>query len=898
MTKKIIAIILCMILVVSLFPIGIISNATGDDFTISIIADKAVYHRGDTITYTVKIKQTGTLASYAFKLDVPNGLTYLDSTPSSSASKELGFNVDVSDYTTIDIIRNATTNEVENYIFSGLGLNAFSGTNEVTLGTIRFTVNKDITYGSYSMKVKAGATAENTDSVAKTIYTNNSNVVIEQVKVPSTSVTITPASLDVVVGKTTQLTAKLSPDDTTDNVTWKSEKESVATVDKNGLVKGISIGTTKIIATTTSGKTAEATINVKCNHSKTTKHEAVASTCKEQGHGEYYTCNICGAIISGSDKKLPLADHNYGEWHEEILPKHENKQSLPGTKGYYQCSVCGKYFDKNHNEIKDLTIPAEEHTAEGNYKFDTEKHWKECACGILMQEETHKPAEAVKENEVAATCTTDGSHDEVVKCSVCGYEISRTKVTDKATGHTKGEMKIENVKVATCTEEGSHDEVYYCTVCGEEISRTNVTDKALGHKPAEIVKENIVPATHSSEGTYDEVVYCSVCNTELSRKKKTTPMVPHSAKDDTWENDENNHWQICGCGVKINTATHTRTDAVKENVKAPTCTEEGSHDEVVYCSVCHRELSRTKVTDKAIGHKEAEAVKENIKEPTCTEDGSHDEVIYCSVCNEELSRIKVTDKALGHTGGTATCSHKAICTRCGKEYGELNSNNHTGNIEIKNAKEPTFVEEGYTGDKYCEDCGKLLEKGTKIDKFTYKMLDGMNGEHKEKTTDSLTFKSNGKLENLVSVFVDETKLTENVDYTTKSGSTIVTLSADYLNKLAVGEHKITMNYNDGGVVSTDFTISEVKNENKNTPEIANEVENTATFEATNETEDIATPQVATETTENKQSITPKTSDESNMNLWITGTILSGICLLGILKWDIAKKNKRVSKHSK
>ena len=49
---------------------------------------------------------------------------------------------------------------------------------------------------------------------------------------------------------------------------------------------------------------------------------------------------------------------------------------------------------------------------------------------------SHTPAEAVRENEVPATCTEDGSYDSVVYCSDCGAEISRDTVTVPATGHT------------------------------------------------------------------------------------------------------------------------------------------------------------------------------------------------------------------------------------------------------------------------------------------------------------------------------------------------------------------------------------------------------------------------------------------------------------------------------
>ena len=47
--------------------------------------------------------------------------------------------------------------------------------------------------------------------------------------------------------------------------------------------------------------------------------------------------------------------------------------------------------------------------------------------------------------------------------------------------------------------------------------------------------------------------------------------------------------------------THTPAAAVQENYVDSTCTQTGSYDEVVYCSVCHEEISRTqKTVDKNI----------------------------------------------------------------------------------------------------------------------------------------------------------------------------------------------------------------------------------------------------------------------------------------------------------
>lgn len=68
----------------------------------------------------------------------------------------------------------------------------------------------------------------------------------------------------------------------------------------------------------------------------------------------------------------------------------------------------------------------------------------------------------------------------------------------------------------------------------------------------------------------------------------------------------------------------------------------------------------------------------------------------------------------GHKGGKATCVKKAICSVCGKEYGEVDSSRHEGQTEIRNAKTETCEESGYTGDTYCKECGKIIKSGTKI----------------------------------------------------------------------------------------------------------------------------------------------------------------------------------------
>ena len=67
-----------------------------------------------------------------------------------------------------------------------------------------------------------------------------------------------------------------------------------------------------------------------------------------------------------------------------------------------------------------------------------------------------------------------------------------------------------------------------------------------------------------------------------------------------------------------------------------------------------------------------------------------------------------------HSGGEADCTTFAKCVICEKNYGEKNPEKHTGETEIRNKKEPTCTEQGYTGDTYCKSCNTLLSKGQDV----------------------------------------------------------------------------------------------------------------------------------------------------------------------------------------
>lgn len=272
-------------------------------------------------------------------------------------------------------------------------------------------------------------------------------------------------------------------------------------------------------------------------------------------------------------------------------------------------------------------------------------------------------------------------------------------------------------KQPTCTEAGT--KTYTCTSCG----KTKTTEiAATGHQHTEI--RNKVEATCKAEG-YTGDTYCTDCETKVS-SGQAIPKIDH-----TWDNGKVTTEATCEhTGVRTYTCSvcgetkeeetpktdHTYDDGTV--TKKPTCIETGI--KTYTCTVCQK----TKTEEiPATGHQHTEI--RNKKEATCIETGYTGDT-YCKDCGTKLSSGEVISKKAHDyevkDRQKPTCTTDgyvlSVCKVCRDEKQEILPATGHQHTEIRNKKEATCKDKGYTGDVYCKDCGEKLSDGKTIAKTT------------------------------------------------------------------------------------------------------------------------------------------------------------------------------------
>ncbi len=149
------------------------------------------------------------------------------------------------------------------------------------------------------------------------------------------------------------------------------------------------------------------------------------------------------------------------------------------------------------------------------------------------------------------------------------------------------------------------------------------------------------------------------------------------------------------------------------------------------------------------------------------------------------------------------------------------------------------------------------------DSVDYEILDGANTSWEQNSDGSLSIRGSGEFSKFVGVKIDG-NLVDVKNYTVKKGSTIVTLKADYLNTLSVGNHTFEIIWTDG-TAATRFTV--IKSDSGSDEPKGND---------------------GNQTDDNQQITAPKTGDNSHTVLWIS---LLGVSLAGLLSMIYVRKKK-------
>lgn len=228
--------------------------------------------------------------------------------------------------------------------------------------------------------------------------------------------------------------------------------------------------------------------------------------------------------------------------------------------------------------------------------------------------------------------------------------------------------------------------------------------------PKDLALSNTVTLTVTG-GTVDPDPDPTVCDHEIK------PV--DAAEANCTAKAHSQYWQCSKCGQIFADAEGTKTAKLKDfetgkkdetkhtdlkhfPSKAATCTEKGNI-EYWYCSGCEKYYSDAAGTVKTTSAK------------VSTSKNDHDYYwVADEVAGVHYQKCRVCGTTTGtssHSGGTASCKAQAKCAKCGASYGELDPNTHV-NFELRNEVKATETTQGYTGDKYCKDCGAFIEKGS------------------------------------------------------------------------------------------------------------------------------------------------------------------------------------------
>lgn len=186
----------------------------------------------------------------------------------------------------------------------------------------------------------------------------------------------------------------------------------------------------------------------------------------------------------------------------------------------------------------------------------------------------------------------------------------------------------------------------------------------------------------------------------------------------------------------------------------------------------------------------------------------------------------------------------------------------------------------------------------------FKFIEGVNQTYTIGESNNATFRVDAEynlFENGGKVYIDEA-LVDSKNYTSKSGSTIITLTDAYLKTLSIGEHTLKVAFTNGGNATTKFKVAKKAEENNNNGNNNNDDNNSSNNNNGNSSNNNSNSNNKGNNNSNTNTYSkPEIEDKrDNISNPQTGDkvviyfILSAVCVVGIVTLVIIKfrKNKK------
>ena len=452
------------------------------------------------------------------------------------------------------------------------------------------------------------------------------------------------------------------------------------------------------------------------------KATAIWTVCDHSGNTTQLSCtdpvacSVCGGTIAalGHDFSASVWHHD-GDTHWKKCARcdarnDENphvwdngKVTVPSTcltegNRVFTCDECGA--------TKNKPIQASGHSWDQAWQHNATHHWHEC----LNADCDVKNNDSAKDGYGAHTGGTAACTEKAI-CEYCHQSYGEKDPSNHVGGTQQWTIRTAYV----------HEKKWSC--CGAVIVASEAHEWSDG-----VCSECGYACLHDDT---DKNHICDICSKVISNH----------------EDADKNH--VCDfCGKTIS----NHEDADKNHVCdfcRKTISNHEDADKNHVCDYCgkiitnHEDADKDHVCDycgKVISNHE-DADKNHVcdycgKIITNPEDADKDHV--CDYCGKVISNHEDADKnhvcdfcekiISNHAGSNATCTEKAVCEVCGKAYGELDANNHSGLKHI-DAKAATKDAEGNIEYWYCNGCGKYYsdKDGTKeikkADTVTTKLKD-------------------------------------------------------------------------------------------------------------------------------------------------------------------------------